>query len=199
MDDLVLYHNPGSRSERVLKLLQLTELPHRVQIVRPNAMKSPDYLALNPLGTVPALQYGTRVIVESAAQMMHLADLVPPKGLAPPVGTLERAIWYELFVFATATVEPMALPGIQDPHDPAKRERLHHAMGLLTDRLVGPFAIGEAFTAVDVLVHWQMSFCARAGLLDELPASLAYVGHLADRLEWSDPPSGPTEQSSPAA
>ncbi|MEM6927315.1 MAG: glutathione S-transferase [Myxococcota bacterium] len=184
-ETLTLYHNPGSRSDRVRKLLELAELPHRLVTVRPEDLKSPDYLAINPLGMVPTLVHGDCVIVESAAQMMYVADLVPDKGLAPPVGTPDRGIWYAWFVSSVATVEPLAMPGILDPDDPDKRARLRRAMAILTDRIHGPTCMAS-FTAVDVLVHWQMWFCASRGYLDRMPRALAYVEGLAPRLRWSE-------------
>lgn len=184
MEALTLYHNPGSRSERVLKLLHLTGLPHDVLSVSPETLKSPDYLAINPLGTIPTLVHGDRVILESAAQMMYLADLAPEKGLAPPLGSPERGRYYELFVLSVATIEPRAMPAIMDPADADKTAALREAMQHLTDRIRTPFCLGSRFSALDVLVHWQMSFCAARGYLDGMSKAQAYVSELEPRLQW---------------
>ncbi|MEN0061999.1 MAG: hypothetical protein AAGA48_07580 [Myxococcota bacterium] len=59
-------------------------------------------------------------------------------------------------------------------------------MAVLERRIVEPFCMGEAFTAVDVLVHWQMWFCHQRGYLTDLPRAQAYVERLSDRLVWPD-------------
>ena len=185
-DNLMLYHNPGSRSDRVRKLLELTRVPHRLVAVEPAALKSDDYLAINPLGTIPTLVHGDRVILESAAQMMYIADLVPEQGLAPVLGSPARGTYYAWFVLSVATIEPRAMPGIMNPEDPDKRAAMRDAFQVLTDQIEGPYCMGSVFTAVDVLVHWQMSFCARRGYLDGMPKALAYVEALAPRLRWTE-------------
>ncbi|MEL6185470.1 MAG: glutathione S-transferase family protein [Myxococcota bacterium] len=182
---LTLYHNPGSRSERVRKLLEITELHHELVRVSPEDLKSSRYLEINPLGVVPTLTHGSHTILESAAQMMYLADLVPEKGLAPPIGTPDRGCYYSLFCLSASTLEPRVAAGLRNPKDPVLRADMLEALGVLVERIEGPYCLGSEFTAVDVLVHWQLSFCAREGHLQGLPKGLSYVEALASRLEWA--------------
>src|SRR5262245_27567980 len=87
--------------------LEETGAPHELVLVdmKSNAHKKPDYLKLNPNGRVPTLVDGDQAIYESAAIMLHLADKHPGSGLAPAVGTADRARYYQWMVYLTNTVQ----------------------------------------------------------------------------------------------
>jgi glutathione S-transferase len=147
--------------------------------------QSDAYRALNPFGTVPTLLHGDRVILESGAQMMYLADLVPEKAMAPEVGTPERATYYEWFVLNGATLEPLGTAGFQNPDNPDARAGMNLAMTVLQDRLEMPFAMGLQFTAVDVLIHWQLALLHQADMLRAMKKASEYYHGLASTLDWT--------------
>lgn len=182
--DLTLYHRTGTRAGRVKMLMDQMELDYQLQPITEAEAKDPRYLALNPFGTVPTLVHGERVILESGAQMMYLADLVPEKGFAPPIGTPERGTYYEWFVLNGATLEPLGTAGFLNPEDQEARAGIMLAMEVLQNRLVMPYAMGESVTAVDVMIHWQLTLVAKAGMLSAAPKAEAYVQGLNGHLNW---------------
>ncbi|MCA8933691.1 MAG: glutathione S-transferase, partial [Rhodospirillaceae bacterium] len=104
-DDPILYTNPRSRGRIVRWMLEEVGCPYTVQVVGYGPpMKSPEYLAINPMGKVPALVHGGQVITESGAICAYLADAFPEAGLAPPAG--ERGAYYRWLFFAAGCVEP---------------------------------------------------------------------------------------------
>jgi len=96
---VTLYHAPHTRSSGVLFLLEELGAPYRLHVLdqKAGAHRAADYLAVNPMGKVPALRDATgAVVTEQVAIMLHLADLFPAAGLAPPVGDalrLSRRWW----------------------------------------------------------------------------------------------------------
>src|SRR5689334_9423574 len=105
---LTLYHSTQSRSVRPRWLLEEIGAPY--ELVRLNLgtqeNKRPEYLRINPNGTVPALVDGDHALFESAAICQYLADRFPEKRLAPPVGTPARGLYYQWIHYAMATLEP---------------------------------------------------------------------------------------------
>ena len=165
-DELVLYTHPMSRGRVARWALEETGLPYRTEYLEyGTTMKSPEYLAINPMGKVPALRHGDTVVTENAAIAMYLADLVPDKGLAPPVGSPERGSYYRwisfmgpleqamMAKFAGSAPPPMSA-GFGAPGDTV--DVLKAAIGI-RDHLVG-----DRFTMADLLVAayvgWYLQF-----------------------------------------
>ncbi len=87
-EDLVFYTNPMSRGRIVRWMLEEVGQPYRTELMGyEDSMKSADYLAINPMGKVPALRHGDEVVTEAGAICAYLADVFPQAGLAPPLGT----------------------------------------------------------------------------------------------------------------
>ncbi|MFT3689806.1 glutathione S-transferase family protein [Paenirhodobacter sp.] len=95
-----LHHIPGSRSMRVLWLLE--EMGARPEVrewsLTDGSLRSPEFRALSPAGRIPALEVDGRVIFESGAIVQYLTET--RAGFAPPPGTLERAEFLEWLHFA---------------------------------------------------------------------------------------------------
>jgi len=184
MADLVLYHSPGSRSGRVKVLLDLMRVPYTIVEIdlKTEANKRPEYLAIHPLGKVPALKHGDTVIIESGAIMLYLADQFPAAKMAPPPQSPERGRYYEWFILALATVEPAAMVAIQNPTNAEAQTTFKNLLKLIDQRLGEPYAMGAALTAVDVLIHGQFGFMAGMGLLDDLPRAKAYYERLKGKI-----------------
>ena len=88
---LTFYTHPMSRGRVARWMLEETGLPYDTVLLEyGTTMKAPEYLAINPMGKVPALKHGDTVVTEQAAICMYLADLVPEKKLAPPVDSPAR-------------------------------------------------------------------------------------------------------------
>lgn len=179
MEPLVLFHDPGSRSERVKLLLELTGLPFELRDGGSAARASAAYRARNPFGTVPVLMHGDAVILESAAQMLHIADLAG--AFLPDVGSAARGQVYAWVVLCVATTEPVVMHwwGRRDEDSLAAARRvMSHADALLT----GPWCVGDTMTVADVLLYWQTSVLTSTPLLDGFQQLVAHRervhGHL---------------------
>ena len=86
-EELVLYTNPRSRGRIARWMLEEVGQPYRTEVLDyGTTMKAPAYLAINPMGKVPALAHGDAVVTEAAAICAYLADAFPQAKLAPPHG-----------------------------------------------------------------------------------------------------------------
>ena len=100
-DELVFYTNPMSRGRIVRWMLEEVGQPYRTELLDyATTMKAPEYLAINPMGKVPALRHGETVVTEAAAICAYLADAFPAAGLAPPHGHRLRGPYYRWLFFA---------------------------------------------------------------------------------------------------
>ena len=163
-----LHYFPGNASMTPHLVLRELDLPFELKLVdRANAAhKSPEYLKLNPNGLIPVLVDGALVLYETAAIVLHLVDKVPAAGLAPPLGTTERAEFYKWLVWLSASLQS------QMP------------IYFYTDRYVAP---GNAAAAAEVKAATEKRI---EGLIDQIDAQLAASGGpwmLGQRYSALDP------------
>ena len=154
--DLVLYTNPMSRGRIARWMLEETGVDYRVEVLG-DAIKSPEYLKVNPMGKVPAIQHGDVVVTEAAAICAYLADAFPEAGLAPPANA--RGAYYRWLFFAAGPLEAATLNHSLGFEVPAELERsagygtLQAVIDTLEGALSGgPYVAGESFSAADVYV-----------------------------------------------
>src|SRR5579883_754619 len=108
-DELVFYTNPMSRGRIVRGMLEEVGVPYRTELLEFGpGMKAPQYLAINPMGKVPAIKHGDVVVTEGAAICAYLADAFPAAGLAPPHGDKRRGPYYRWLFFGAGPIETMA-------------------------------------------------------------------------------------------
>ena len=153
---ITFYTHPMSRARTVRWMLEETGLPYdSVQLDYGTSMKAPEYRAINPMGKVPAIKHGDVVVTEVAAIVMYLADLVPEKHLAPPVGSPERGAYYRWIAFMAPLEQLMmakhtgALGDPQSAGYGTEADVLATLEGALKDR---EHLAGNHFTAADLLV-----------------------------------------------
>jgi glutathione S-transferase len=172
----ILWCIPGAASLAVHIVLEETGEPyelHYLDIAGPDAPRPADLLALNPEGRVPVLELRGQVLTESAAICLHVSDLHPEVGLAPPVGTPQRAELLRRLVFLTNTVQETTLRFFY-PHryvdDPAAADavarraeaRLHELVGRLDGDVAGGFVCGgEGPSVADVYLFMLVRWCRR--------------------------------------
>lgn len=187
MQELTLYTNPNSRGRVVRWMLEELSVPYQLKVLEyGSAMKSADFLALNPMGKVPVLTHGNVVVTEAAAICAYLADHFANKGLAPKLGSPERGTYYRWLFFAAGPFE-MATSAkayewrIDDDNAPAVGCGTYQSTvdALETALAKGPYLCGEQFTAADIYVGSQIIWGMMFKTLDERPAFKAY----ADRLQ----------------
>lgn len=109
MKTLTLYTNPQSRGRIVRWILEEIGTPYELEVMEyGGSIKSPEYLAINPMGKVPAIKHGEQVVTEVAAICAYLADQFPDENLAPPQLDAQRGDYYRWLFFAAGPLE-MAL------------------------------------------------------------------------------------------
>jgi len=189
MPQLTLYHAAPSRSSTALWMLEETGERYEVKMLNlaTGDQQKPDYLAINPMGKVPALKHGDAVITESAAICTYLADAFPRAGLSVPVGDPRRGVYLKWLFFGPGVLEP----AMTDRAFPRKEEPRPSMLGygdfervmkvLCKTVTPSPFLMGEKFTAADVVVgatvRWGMMF----KLIPELKELSDYVARFKDR------------------
>src|SRR3954447_270629 len=124
-DELVFYTQPMSRGRIVRWMLEEVGAPYRTELLEyGTTMRAPGYLAVNPMGKVPAIRHGETVVTEGAAICAYLADAFPQAGLAPPPGDRRRGPYYRWLFFGAGPVEAAATAkslGFVVPDDPRSR------------------------------------------------------------------------------
>ncbi len=188
-DDLVLYTNPMSRGRIARWMLEEVGLPYRAEMLDyGTTMKAPAYLAINPMGKVPALRHGSVTVTETAAICCYLADAFPDAGLAPAPHDPARGAYYRWLFFAAgpmeAAVTNKALGFVVPPGRAvmAGYGDFVHVMdtleGAVADR---QYLIGDRFSAADVYLGSQIGFGLRFGSIEKRPAFARYWAGLAER------------------
>ncbi|MFT3665477.1 glutathione S-transferase family protein [Piscinibacter sp.] len=177
---LTLYTHPMSRGRVARWMLEETGLPYQAVILDyGSTMKTPDYLAINPMGKVPALRHGDTVVTENAAICLYLADLVPEKRLAPPPGSAERGPYYRWMFFLAGPLEAMLTAkasGTLAPASSAGYGREQDTLDTLEAALQGRAHLaGEHFSAVDLYAAACLGFYMRIGQLPARPAFKAFA------------------------
>lgn len=190
-----LYHSPQTRSVRPRWLLEELGAPYElVTLDMPKQdHKTAEYLKIHPHGAVPAFVDGDIVMFESAAICMYLADKFPDKKLAPPVGSPERAAYYQWMVYSMATLEPpvlqvflhtVMLPEEQRSSEQAQegRTKFKEVARVLTNALRGKqYLVGNQLSAADIMVGSTLAWSHFMGLLSDQHALEDYVKRLTAR------------------
>lgn len=187
MTDLVLYSNPMSRGRIARWMLEETGVPHEVRVVPYGPeMKGEAYRAINPMGKVPALCHGDRVVTEAAAICAYLADAFPQAGLAP--ATTDRADYYRWLFFAAGPLEQATVNRALGFVVPDERRGMtgYGSFEAVMDTLEaalsrGPYVCGERFTAADVYVGSHVGWGLAFGSIEVRPAFAAYFDRIKDR------------------
>src|SRR5690606_23652352 len=183
---LTFYTNPQSRARITRWMLEETGLPYEEVVLEFGAaMKSPGYVAINPMGKVPAIRHGDVVVTENAAICAYLADLVPGKGLAPPPGSPERGSYYRWLFFLAGPVESL----LTAKHAGALAAPLSAGYGTEEDVLrtleqavAGrEHLAGDRFTAADLMMAAFLGYYMMIGLIEKRPAFTAFAQLHASR------------------
>ncbi|MBV7435482.1 glutathione S-transferase family protein [Cardiobacteriaceae bacterium TAE3-ERU3] len=155
--NITFYTNPLSRGRFVRWMLEECGADYETVVVAFGAeMKDDAYLAVNPMGKVPALQCDDTVITETVAIIMHLADLFPDAQLAPSVATGERGSYYRWLVFAQHLEYAMQDRFFAVPDSAERRKSLGYGdfdsmLATLRQALTGKdYLVGGQFSAADL-------------------------------------------------
>ncbi|MHB1303219.1 MAG: glutathione S-transferase family protein [Acidiphilium sp.] len=189
MHELVLYTNPRSRGRIARWMLEEVGQPYRTEVLDyRTTMKSPDYLAINPMGKVPAIRHGDVVVTEAAAICAYLADAFPVAGLAPAMDSPLRGPYLRWLFFVSGPFEAATTNkalGFDLPEDRrimAGYGSFGDVMDTLERAVEGPaFLLGANFSAADVYVGSQIGFGLMFNSIERRPAFEAYWARVSDR------------------
>lgn len=184
---LTYYHMPQTRSSVGLALVYDLDAPVTVEVMNRQLgdNRAPDYLAINPLGKVPALRDGDEIVTEQVAIILHLADRFSLGDLAPALEDPLRGPYLRWMVFYAASFEP-ALVDKATQHAPppgiAPYGSFDAMFAVLTDRLkAGPYILGDRFSAADILWGSAFDWTTKFGLVPHLPEVDAYMARVLER------------------
>jgi glutathione S-transferase len=189
MGELVFYTHPQSRGRIVHWMMEELGEPYQtVWLEYGGSIKAPEYLAVNPMGKVPALRDGDAVVTESAAICAYLADRFPQRGLAPPPGDAARAAYYRWLFFTAGPLEQATTAkalGWQVPEGGSGMVgfgSLAASLDALETALrPGPHVCGAQFTAADVMLGSALGWGMMFGTIEKRPVFEAYAARLQQR------------------
>jgi glutathione S-transferase len=188
-----LYHQPRSRSTRVLWLAEEAGAPVDVVVIAREEKSSEEYKKMHPLGRSPAYVEDGGPVFESAALCLHLADRHPEAGLIGELGSHERALQYQWCFFAMTELEAPLVDASRQiwksSGDPdaaiveAAFARFHTGASVVESALSGgDYLVGDTFSVADVVVGGVLTFARMSELVPELPPGIAaYVDGLEAR------------------
>jgi glutathione S-transferase len=179
---VTLFHAPNTRSTGALTLLYELGADFDLHVLNFKASEQlgADYLAINPMGKVPAVRHGDALVTEQVAVFLYLADLYPGAGLAPAIGDPLRGPYLRWMVFYGSCFEP-ALVDRALKREPAPRSTSPYGeydtmLKTLTDQLArGPWLLGDRFTAADVLWGTALTWTTSFKLVPPLTVIQSYI------------------------
>lgn len=188
-DRLTFYTNPMSRGRIVRWMLEELGVPYQAVLLDyGTTMKAPEYLTINPMGKVPAIQHGQTVVTEAAAICAYLADVFPQVGLAPAPDDRLRGTYFRWLFFAAGPLEAAASNRAMGFVVPLEREKM---MGYGTYAAVmdvlenaveqGEYLLGDNFSAADVYVGAHLGFGMQFGTIERRPGFEHYWSRVSSR------------------
>ena len=217
MSDLIFYTNPQSRGRIVRWMLEEIGQPYETEVIPYDQLKSDSFLAVNPMGKVPAIKHRGHVVTECAAICAYLADAFPEAGLGPHED--EKADYYRWLFYAAGPVEQAFTNNAMGFTHPPEKNRMfgygtYDTVVSVVDQLLSSrdYVCGDRFTAADVYFGSQIMFPMQFGMIPEKESFLRYRDRLAARdaykraneidekiiAEMGMQPSQPQPQSQPA-
>jgi len=185
---VTFFHAPQTRSGGTRALFEELGVDYDLHVldIKAGETRKPEYLAINPMGKVPAIRHGEALITEQPAVFIYLADLYPEARLAPPIGDPRRGPYLRWLVFYGSSFEPAVVDKSM------QREAAASAMSpygdydtmlkALVDQLEqGPYLLGDTFSAADVLWGTALNWTTMFKLVPELPVIRAYIDRVLAR------------------
>ncbi len=185
---ITLFHSPNTRSAGALILLEELGAPYDLHVLdmKRGEQREAAYLAINPMGKVPAVLDGDALVTEQGAVFLYLADRFPDAGLAPAIGDPLRGPYLRWLVFYGSSFEP-ALIDRAMKREPAAPGMCPYGdydtmLKTLTDQLAkGSYLLGERFSAADVLWGTALTWTTMFKLVPELPVIVNYIARVNAR------------------
>lgn len=181
ISDLIHYHAPRTRSVTIRWMFEELDIEPELRLLdlHKGWHKSAEFLAINPMGKVPAIVHKGVVITETPAICAYLADAFPAAGLAPATDDPERGRYFRAMFFYAACVEPAAGDRALQ-HEPGPSGQVGYGTyesmleGLKDIIGAGPYVLGERFSAADVILGSGVGYLGDFGML---PADPVFTGY----------------------
>jgi glutathione S-transferase len=188
-DKVTLYTNPMSRGRTVHWLLDELDAPYELKVIdlAKGEQKAREYLAINPMGKVPAIVHRGVVVTEAAAICVYLADAFPKAGLAPKLDDPQRGTYLRWILFGVGAFEPavvdkmFARPPVERPGAIGYGTYDTMIATLATALQPGPWILGNNFSAADVFVGSQVHFALMTKAIEPTPVFQQYADRIAAR------------------
>jgi glutathione S-transferase len=185
---LTLYHAAPSRSSTVLWMLEELGQPFDLVVLdlKKGEQRQAAYLAVNPMGKVPAVKHGDVVITESAAICTYLADEFPAAKLAPAIGDPARGTYLRWMFFHGSAFEPAVIDNALK-REPGKPMMMPYGdyettLNVLAGALAkGPYLLDDRFSAADVQMGSNLRWTMQFGIVPQRPEFVRYVELLKQR------------------
>jgi glutathione S-transferase len=188
-DEIVLYYNPMSRARTAHWMLEEVGAPYRLELLsfEKGEHKKPAFLAVNPMGKLPAIVHRNTVVTECAAICTYLADAFPAARLAPGNEEPARGTYLRWMFFGAGCVEPAVIDRMLARPQPERTTALGYGtyadtVSALEQALApGPYILGDRFSAADVFIGSQIGFGMMTKNLEPRPVFQTYMARLAER------------------
>jgi len=187
-DTIVFFHSPNTRSSGARILLEELGAPHELRAVNMKAgeQRKPAFLAVNPMGKVPAVLHRGELVTEQVAIFLYLADLFPQAGLTPARDDRLRGPYLRWMAYYGSSFEPAvvdrALKREPGPLNMVPYGDYDTMLKTLTDQLAkGPYLLGDRVTAADVLWGTALAWTVHFKIVPELPVIMDYVKRMTAR------------------
>jgi glutathione S-transferase len=184
---IVLYHHPFSRAANVVWMLEEAGAPYELRFVdlMKGAHKSPEMLALNPMGKLPVLTDGDTVVTEAAAIALYLADRYAYGRLAPHVDDPRRGTYLRWSFFAPSVVEPGSMAKMASwpfKESQAGWGGFETMLGTMEHALSGgDYLLGDMFSMADVVFGGTLRYMTMFKMIEPRPIFTAYIERLNAR------------------
>jgi glutathione S-transferase len=170
-------------------MLEEANAPYEVKVVdfEKKEHKSEEYLAINPMGKIPAIVHRGTVVTECAAICAYLADAFPAAGLAPALDDPKRGTYLRWLFFGAGCVEPAVIDHMFSRPPPSRPTAMGYGnyadtINTLEKALTpGPFVLGERFSAADVYLGSAIGWAMLMKAVEPRPAFGAYLGRIGQR------------------
>lgn len=185
---ITFFHAPNTRSSGVLALLEELQADFDLQVLdlKAGEHRQSAFMAVNPMGKVPAILHGDALVTEQSAVYLYLADLYADRGIAPQMGDQLRGPLLRWLAFYGSSFEPAVVDrSMKRESAPASSSPYgtwDTMFGTLTSQLAqGPYLLGERFTAADVLWGGALNWTTKFGIVPKTPDIEAYVQRVTSR------------------
>jgi len=187
-DRITLYYSPQTRATGARVLLEELGAPYDLHVLNMKAgeQRKAAYLAINPLGKVPAIGHRGALVTEQVAIFIYLADLFPKAGLTPALDDISRGPYLRWIAYYGSSFEPAVIDHFMK-REPAPVTQSPYAdydtmLGALEAQLTkGPYLFGEQITAADILWGIAFSWTMMFGIVPKKDVFVRYAERITSR------------------